>query len=127
MLAFGALQALSNLMYCLLAVSGKSYAVMATAVVIEHVAGAMGNIALVALIMAMCDVRYSAFQYALLSALALLPRYTLGYPAGWVADHGGWYTYYIVSFVLAFPGLLIVWWNRRRIEALDHERTVAAA
>jgi PAT family beta-lactamase induction signal transducer AmpG len=127
MLAFGALQALSNLMYCLLAVSGKSYAVMATAVVIEHVAGAMGNIALVALIMAMCDVRYSAFQYALLSALALLPRYTLGYPAGWVADHGGWYSYYIVSFVLAFPGLLIVWWNRRRIEALDHERTVAAS
>jgi PAT family beta-lactamase induction signal transducer AmpG len=77
--------------------------------------------------MAMCDVRYSAFQYALLSALALLPRYTLGYPAGWVADHGGWYTYYIVSFVLAFPGLLIVWWNRRRIEALDHERATAGA
>ncbi len=127
MLAFGALQALSNLMYCLLAVSGKSYAVMASAVIIEHVAGAMGNIALVALIMAMCDVRYSAFQYALLSALALLPRYTLGYPAGWVADHGGWYTYYIVSFALAFPGLVIVWWSRRRIDSLDHERSVAAA
>src|SRR2546429_1342261 len=66
---------------------------MVGAVVIEHVAGAMGGIALVALIMALCDVRYSAFQYALLSALALLPRYSLGYPAGWVADHGGWYGY----------------------------------
>ena len=126
MLAFGVLQALSNLLYCLLAVSGKSYAIMATAVVIEHVAGAMGNIALVALIMAMCDVRYSAFQYALLSALALLPRYSLGYPAGWVADHSGWYGYYIVSFLLALPGLLMVWWNRRRIEALDQSRAAAA-
>ena len=51
----------------------------------------MGSIALVALIMALCDARYSAFQYALLSVLALLPRYSLGYPAGWIADHGGWF------------------------------------
>ncbi|HUA88857.1 MAG TPA: MFS transporter [Steroidobacteraceae bacterium] len=126
MLAFGVLQALSNLMYCALALSGKSYAVMAAAVIVEHVAAAMGNIALVALIMAMCDARYSAFQYALLSALALLPRYSLGYPAGWVADHGGWYTYYVASFVLALPGLACVWWNRRRIEDLDEARAAPA-
>ena len=122
MLAFGLLQAASNLLYCVLALSGKSYAVMAAAVIIEHVAAAMGNIALVALIMGMCDPRYSAFQYALLSALALLPRYSLGYPAGWVADHGGWYTYFVASFVLALPGLACVWWNRRRIDALDGAR-----
>ena len=127
MLAFGFLQALSNLLYCALAVAGKSYAVMVAAVVVEHIAGAMGNIALVALIMALCDVRYSAFQYALLSALALLPRYGLGYPAGWTADHGGWYVYYVVSFVLALPGLAMVWWNRRHIEALDQERSAVPA
>ena len=121
MLAFGALQALSNLLYCLLVVTGKNYAVMAAAVVLEHVAGAMGGIALVALIMALCDVRYSAFQYALLSALALLPRYSLGYPAGWVADLG-WYTYFVASFALALPGLALVWWKRREIQALDQAR-----
>ena len=88
MLIFGVLQALTNLLYCALALAGKSYPIMVLAVVLEHVAGAMGGIALVALIMALCDVRYSAFQYALLSALALLPRYSLGYPAGWIADHG---------------------------------------
>jgi MFS transporter, PAT family, beta-lactamase induction signal transducer AmpG len=127
MLAFGFMQALSNLLYCLLAVAGKSYPIMIAAVVIEHVAGAMGNIALVALIMAMCDVRYSAFQYALLSALALLPRYSLGYPAGWVADHGGWYLYYVTSFVIALPGLALVWWKRRHIEALDQRHFGEAA
>src|SRR5271170_2151037 len=126
MLAFGVLQALSNLLYCALAVAGKSYPIMAAAVIIEHIAGAMGGIALVALIMAMCDARYTAFQYALLSALALLPRYSLGYPAGWMADHGGWYVYFVASFALALPGLAIVWWKRRAIEALDHTRAAAA-
>ncbi len=126
MLAFGVLQALSNLLYCALAVAGKSYPIMAAAVIIEHIAGAMGGIALVALIMAMCDARYTAFQYALLSALALLPRYSLGYPAGWMADHGGWYVYFVASFALALPGLAIVWWKRRAIEALDHTRASAA-
>ena len=114
--------AISNLLYCVLALAGKSYPIMAAAVVVEHVAGAMGGIALVALIMALCDARYSAFQYALLSAVALLPRYSLGYPAGWIADHGGWYLYYVASFVIALPGLALVWWNRRPIEALDRRR-----
>ncbi len=122
MLIFGVLQAASNLLYCALAVAGKSYPIMVMAVVIEHIAGAMGNIALVALIMALCDVRYSAFQYALLSALALLPRYSLGYPAGWVADHGGWYVYYVTSFALALPGLAMVWVTRARIATLEQLR-----
>ena len=125
MLIFGVLAAVSNLLYCVLALAGKNFALMAAAVVIEHVAGAMGGIALVALIMALCDARYSAFQYALLSALALAPRYSLGYPAGWVADHQGWYAYYVVSFLIALPGLAMVWWNRRLIAGLDHGRPAA--
>jgi MFS transporter, PAT family, beta-lactamase induction signal transducer AmpG len=123
MLAFGVLQALSNLLYCVLAAAGKSYAIMCVAVILEHVAAAMGSIALVALIMALCDLRYSAFQYALLSALALLPRYSLGYPAGWVADHEGWYAYYVVSFAIALPGLAMVWLKRSQIDALDRQRS----
>jgi len=122
MLSFGVLAAVSNLLYCLLAAAGKSYPIMVLAVVLEHIAGAMGNIALVALIMALCDVRYSAFQYALLSAIALLPRYSLGYPAGWIADHGGWYVYYVTSFVIALPGLAMVWLTRARIHALEQLR-----
>jgi PAT family beta-lactamase induction signal transducer AmpG len=122
MLGFGLLQALSNLLYCLVALAGKSYALMVFAVFVEHVAAALGNIALVALIMALCDVRYSAFQYALLSAIALLPRYSLGYPAGWIADHAGWFLYYVTSFAIALPGLAMVWLSRVKIAALDQLR-----
>ena len=119
MLTFGVLQAVSNLLYCLMALTAKSYFLMGLAVLVEHVAAAMGNIALVALIMAMCDRRYSAFQYAMLSVLALLPRYSLGYPAGWVADHGGWFVYFVASFGLGLPGLAMVWFNRAHVRALD--------
>jgi PAT family beta-lactamase induction signal transducer AmpG len=122
MLIFGLAQAVSNLLYYALALTGKNYPLMVVAVSIDNIAGAMGNIAAVALIMALCDTRYSAFQYALLSAFALTPRYLLGGPAGWLADRAGWDMYYIVSVVLAMPGLLLVWLMRDGIRKLDQPR-----
>ena len=123
MLIFGALQAASNFLYYALALAGKNYALMVAAVTIDNLAGAMGNIASVALIMALCDVRFSAFQYALLSAFALTPRYLLGGPAGWIADHAGWDMYYVVSVLLALPGLALVWLMREKIRGLDQSRS----
>jgi len=122
MLLFGVLQTVSILAFYVLAVTGKSFPLMIAATAIENLAAAMGNIAEVALIMALCNSRFSAFEYALLSVLALLPRYLLGGPAGWLADHAGWSTYYIVAFMLGVPGLLMVWLMRARIEALDVRR-----
>jgi len=119
MLLFGIMQAVSNLAYYGLAVVGKNYGLMLAAVAIENLTHAMGNVAVVAMMMSLCDVRFSAFQYALLSVLSQLPRYGLGYPAGWVADHWGWPSYYVISFLLGIPGLLIVWRLRDRIRALD--------
>jgi PAT family beta-lactamase induction signal transducer AmpG len=122
MLLFGILQTIANLGYYLLSLTGKDFPLMIATVSVDNIAGAMGNIASVALIMALCDVRFSAFQYALLSTIALLPRYALGGPAGWLADYGGWDMYYIVSFVMGLPGLLLVWTLRDRVQALDAKR-----
>jgi PAT family beta-lactamase induction signal transducer AmpG len=122
MLLFGVMQAASNLAYLVLAIAGKNYPIMYCAVVIEHLTHAMGNVAVVALMMSLCDMRFSAFQYALLSTLSQLPRYGLGWPAGWVADHAGWPIYYVVSFGLGLPGLIAVWLLRERIRALDVPR-----
>ena len=122
MLLFGALQTVTTLAFCALSIAGRSFPLMIAATAIENLSAAMGNIAEVALIMALCSARYSAFQYALLSVLALLPRYLLGGPAGWLADQGGWTVYYLVTFLLGLPGLALVWWMRARIAALDAAR-----
>jgi PAT family beta-lactamase induction signal transducer AmpG len=122
MLIFGVVQTLSNFLYYALALTGKNYVLMVIAVGVDNIAGSMGNIASVALIMALCDIRYSAFQYALLSAFALTPRYMLGGPAGYIAQHGGWDTYYVVSVLIAVPGLLLVWFMRDKITQLDVPR-----
>jgi len=126
MILFAILQALTNLGYLLLVALGKNYVVMVGAVALDALASGMGNIASVALIMAMCDKRFSAFQYALLSVIALLPRYTLGYPAGYLADHAGWGAYYWVSFGLAIPGIVLVWILRQRIDELDAQSPTSA-
>jgi len=118
MFIFAIVQALTNLGYLLLVAFGKNYAIMIGAVALDAIASGMGNIASVALIMALCDKRFSAFQYALLSVMALLPRYTLSGPAGQLADIG-WSEYYWTSFVLALPGVALVWILRKRIDSLD--------
>jgi PAT family beta-lactamase induction signal transducer AmpG len=119
MLLFACIQALTNLGYLLLAWLGKSYAFGMVAVALDALASGMGNIASVALMMALCDKRYSAFQYALLATFALLPRYALGGPAGFIADHAGWFAYYWTSFALALPGIALIWIMRRRIDQYD--------
>jgi PAT family beta-lactamase induction signal transducer AmpG len=122
MLLFGVLQTVTILAFYLLAMTGRSFPLMIAATAVENLTAAMGNIAEVALIMAMCSARYSAFQYALLSVLAMSPRYLLGGPAGWLADNGGWPTYYVVTFAVSVPGVVLVWLMRDRIAALDTKR-----
>ena len=120
LLLFGLLQAIANLGYMVVALVGKDIPVMAAAVFVDNFVGAMGNTALVVFIMALCDARFSAFQYALFSAIAVLPRNVLGAPAGFLSDHIGWANFFAVTFFTALPGLAMVWWQRRRIAELEN-------
>jgi PAT family beta-lactamase induction signal transducer AmpG len=121
MMVFACMQALTNVGYLVLAWVGKSYAFGLVAVALDALASGMGNIASVALMMAICDKRYSAFQYALLATFALLPRYLLGWPAGYLSENAGWFAYYWTSFLLALPGIAMIWVMRRRIESYDSQ------
>lgn len=118
LLWFGIAQAISNLTYMVLALVGKHHVLMIAAVAIDNFAGGMGAVALVAFIMGLCDQRFSAFQYALLSAIAVIPRTYLGVPAGYLADGAGWPTFYLVSFIAAVPGIALVFFLRDRVRAL---------
>jgi PAT family beta-lactamase induction signal transducer AmpG len=79
----------------------------------------MGTAAFVALLMALCDRRFSATQYALLSALASLGRVYVGPAAGALAATYGWTSFFFLTFLVALPGIAMLWWQRSRIEALD--------
>ena len=119
LLFFGILQALTNLLYALLAATGKSTVLMVIALGFDNFAGGMGAAAFVAFLMALCDVRFSAFQYALLSALASVPRNFLGPPAAYVVDALGWSSFFTLTFFTAMPGLLVLVLLRRQVDALD--------
>lgn len=119
LLFFGILQALTNLLYALLAATGKSTALMVIALGFDNFAGGMGAAAFVAFLMGLCDVRFSAFQYALLSALASVARNFLGPPAAYVVDAVGWSTFFTITFFTAIPGLLVLVLLRRQVDALD--------
>jgi PAT family beta-lactamase induction signal transducer AmpG len=119
LLVFGLLQALTNLGFMLLAATGKNYALMVTVVGLENLCGGMGTTAYVALLMALCDKRFSATQYALLSALSAVGRVYVGPAAGYLVAGLGWQVFFFCTFLIALPGLALLVWLRARIEALD--------
>lgn len=116
---FGVLQALTNLGFMALALVGKSYPLMIAVVAAENLCGGMGTAAFVALLMALCDRRFSATQYALLSALAALGRVYVGPAAGAMVEAMGWAGFFFASFLFALPGVALLWWMRARLDALD--------
>jgi PAT family beta-lactamase induction signal transducer AmpG len=120
LLLFGILQALSNLTFMWLAAAGKNYAIMVTAVGFENLAGGMGTAAFVALLMGMCNKRFTASQYALLSALAAVGRVYVGPASGFMVEAIGWTTFFGFTFLIALPGLLLLFAMRRQIERLDN-------
>jgi len=119
LLVFGVLQAVTNLLYSWLALSGHDLGVMVIAVGFDNLAGAMGATVFGAFLMALCDVRFSAFQFALLSALSSITRDFIGPVAAAVVGHVGWPAFFLITFLGGAPGLLLLWRLRARVMALD--------
>ncbi|TKS60948.1 MAG: MFS transporter [Nitrospira sp.] len=115
LLLFGILQALSNLSFMFLAWIGKSYVGLVASIIVENVTGGMGTAAFVALVMSLCDHRYTATQFALLSSLEAFGRVFSGRPSAEIVALVGWAQFFIVSFLLALPGIWLVWQYRRQL------------
>ncbi|MBD2089425.1 MFS transporter [Microcoleus sp. FACHB-1515] len=105
---FGGLQAISNLAYFLLAQAGQNYPMMVVAINIENFCGGLGTAAFVAFLMSLCNQRFSATQYALLSSLMAVSRDILVAPAGGIADRLGWPLFFLLTIAAALPGLLLL-------------------
>lgn len=109
----GILQMGSNLLFAWLAVQGAEPWAMAVTVGAENLAGGMGTAALVAYLSALCDVAYTATQYALLSSLTAVARTALASYAGFLAEALGWPLFFLATTVAALPGLLLLAWLTR--------------
>ena len=120
LMLFGILQAVTNLGFWFLAETLKAYWSMATVVGLENLCGGMGTAAFVAFLMALCRVRYSATQFALLSALAAVGRtYLAGPLSGVMVESFGWAAFFLCTVVIALPGLVLLWSQREQVRALD--------
>ena len=142
LMLFGVLQLVSNLGFWWLAVSGKGVLPGATlpafdwgfvklaaptpvdggllmVVAFENLSGGMGTAAFVAFLMSLCNQRFTATQYALLSAFASVGRVWVGPLAGVLAESIGWPAFFLISTVLAAPALVMLWWLRGPVRALQ--------
>lgn len=106
----GGVQMLSNLMFAVQALVGHDTAMLALAVGVENLAGGMGTAALVAYLSSLCNLAYTATQYALLSAVASVARTFLAAPAGRLAEMVEWAPFFLITTVAALPGLGFLLW-----------------
>ena len=144
LLLFGVLQMASNLGFWWLAVSGKGLLPGLTipafdwgfvklthdtpvdgglllVIAAENLSGGMGTAAFLAFLMSLCNHRFTATQFALLSAFASVGRVWVGPLAGVLAESIGWPTFFVVSTIMALPALLMLWWMRGPVRALEFD------
>jgi PAT family beta-lactamase induction signal transducer AmpG len=108
LILFGIFQALSNLMFMVIAIVGKSLPLFISTVVIENFTGGMGTTAFLALLMGLCNRSFAATQYALLSSLASLGRVIISPTSGFIVENIGWTAFYFITFLVAIPGLFFI-------------------
>jgi MFS transporter, PAT family, beta-lactamase induction signal transducer AmpG len=105
---FAFLQAFSNFAFTALALIGKNYASMVAAIGLENICGGMGTAAFVAFMMRLCDKRFTATQYALLTSFMAVTRVLAGVPTGFMVNSMGWPMFFLVSMLGALPGILLL-------------------
>ena len=105
---FGILQAGSTLVFSVLASAGHQYYVLVATVTFENFTSGMGASAFIAFMASLCNKRFTATQYALLSSLMGIPRVIIASPAGYLAERLGWVYFFIFCTLAAIPGLVFL-------------------
>jgi PAT family beta-lactamase induction signal transducer AmpG len=105
---FALVGAAGNLAYWALARFGGGFPGLLAAVGLENMGGGMVGAAFVAMLMSLCNPRFSATQYALLSGVYALSRSLLAAPAGLVAERVGWSGFFLFSVASALPAFVLM-------------------
>lgn len=114
LLLTGILMMLTNLGFAWLATSATEGWRLGLTVGLENFATGLGTTVVIAYFAGLCNVNFTATQYALLSSLGNQARTVLGAPSGYVAEAVGWFEFFLYATALALPGLvlLMVLWKK---------------
>jgi len=108
------LMAVSNLSFAGLATAGHSNLAMAGAIGFENIASGFGGVVVIAYFSALCDLRFTAAQFALISAAAsIVGRIVTGTTAGALIERFGYVDFYLLTTAIALPGVALFWWMSR--------------
>ncbi len=121
MFVSGILMASTNLLFSLLAWSGKSELLFAIAVVFDDMAAAFATVAFVAFISMLVDRTYTATQYALLSSIGTAGRTTLAASSGALVDwlNGDWGIFFIITAIMVIPSLIFLYMIKDKLKLND--------
>lgn len=109
------LMCVSNFSFAVLAMSGHSNYGMAAAIGFENLASGYGGVVVVAYFSALCNLQFTAAQYALISAGAsVVGRLLTGTTAGALIERLGYPGFYVLTTLLAVPGILVFWYMMRK-------------
>ena len=117
MFVSGILMASTNLLFSILAWSGKSEWLFAVAVIFDDMAAAFATVAFVAFISMLVDRTYTATQYALLASIGTAGRTTLAASSGAMVDwlNGDWGIFFVITAVMVIPSLILLWFMRNKL------------
>jgi len=121
MFVSGILMASTNLLFSLLAWSGKSELLFAVAVIFDDMAAAFATVAFVAFISMLVDRTYTATQYALLASIGTAGRTTLAASSGALVDwlNGDWGLFFIITAIMVIPSLIFLYTIRHKLKLND--------
>tara|TARA_B100000900_G_scaffold384967_1_gene374256 strand:- start:638 stop:2029 length:1392 start_codon:yes stop_codon:yes gene_type:complete len=114
----GGLMAVTNLLFAVLAWTGKSEILFAIAVIADDITAAFATVAFVAFISLLVDRTYTATQYALLASIGTAGRTTLASSSGALVDwlNGDWGTFFILTTIMVIPSLICLWLIKNKIK-----------
>ena len=117
MFVAGGFMAATNLLFAILAWSGKSEWLFALAVIADDISAAFATVAFVAFISLLVDRTYTATQYALLASIGTAGRTTLASSSGALVDwlNGDWGTFFIITTLMVIPSLICLWLIKDKI------------
>lgn len=104
----GIIQSITHIAFIWLNHQGGDYHSLFVAISIENFGGGMGSVALVAYLSVLCNKKYSATQYAMLSAIASFFNNSITIYSGKLVTMLGWDNYFIFTMVLAIPGIIVL-------------------